>query len=87
MKNTIAERVADFIKNFPPFDEFSKEDLCSIAKQVTITYLEKDKKVFAAGEATHDRFYIIHKGAIALKKEINAPTQIPGTKSINKKKS
>ena len=72
MKNTIAERVADFIKNFPPFDEFSKEDLCSIAKQVTITYLEKDKKVFAAGEATHDRFYIIHKGAIALKKEINS---------------
>lgn len=72
MKNTIAERVADFIKNFPPFDLFSKEDLWTIAKQVTITYLEKDKKVYAADEAPHDRFYIIHKGAIALKKEINS---------------
>ena len=72
MKNTIAERIADFIKNFPPFDQFSKGDLYAIAQQVTITYLEKDKMVYAAGEAPHDRFYIIHKGAIALKKEINS---------------
>ncbi|HUH27708.1 DUF294 nucleotidyltransferase-like domain-containing protein [Gelidibacter sp.] len=72
MKNTIAERIADFIKNFPPFDQFSKKDLYSIAKEVTITYLEKDKMVYAAGESLHDRFYMIHKGAIALKKEINS---------------
>lgn len=72
MKNTIAERIADFIKNFPPFDQFSKEDLYSIAKEITITYLEKDKKIYAEGEALHDRFYIIHKGAIALKKTINS---------------
>ncbi|MEO5789776.1 DUF294 nucleotidyltransferase-like domain-containing protein [Gelidibacter sp.] len=72
MKNTIAERIADFIKNFPPFDQLSKEDLYAIAKVVTITYLEKGKKVYAAGEAPHERFYIIHKGAIALEKEINS---------------
>lgn len=71
MKNTIAERIADFIKNFPPFDQFSKKDLYSIAKEVTITYLEKDKMVYAAGDSLHDRFYVIHKGAIALKKDIN----------------
>lgn len=72
MKNTIAERVADFLKNFPPFDQLSKEDLYAIAQVVTITYLEKDKMVYAVGDALHDKFYIIHKGAIALTKEINA---------------
>lgn len=71
MKNTIAERIADFIKSFPPFDQLSKEDLYAIAKEVNITYLEKDKNVYTEGEAPHDRFYMIHKGAIALKKEIN----------------
>ncbi|RXJ51414.1 DUF294 nucleotidyltransferase-like domain-containing protein [Gelidibacter gilvus] len=72
MKNTIAERIADFIKNFPPFDQFSKKDLYCIAKEVTITYLEKDENVYVVGEPLHDRFYMIHKGAIALKKEINS---------------
>lgn len=71
MKNTIAERIADFIKNFPPFEQLSKEDLYAIAQVVTITYLEKDKMVYAVGDALHDKFYIIHKGAIALTKEIN----------------
>ena len=72
MKNTIAERIADFIKNFPPFDQFNKADLYVIAKEVTITYLEKDKIIYAKGDALHNRFYMIHKGAIALKKEINS---------------
>lgn len=72
MKNTIAERIADFLKNFPPFDQLSKEDLYAIAQVVTITYLEKDKMVYASGDALHDKFYIIHKGAIALTKNSNA---------------
>jgi len=72
MKNTIAERIADFLKNFPPFDQLSKEDLYAIAQVATITYLEKDNMVYAAGDALHDKFYIIHKGAIALTKDINA---------------
>lgn len=71
MKNTIAERIADFIKNFPPFDQLSKNDLTSIAKEVTITYLEKGKMVYAEGDASRDKFYLIHKGAIALTKKIN----------------
>lgn len=71
-KNTIADRIADFLKQFPPFDQFSKKDLYSISKEVTITYLEKSQRVYAAGDAPHDRFYVIHKGAIALKKEVNS---------------
>ncbi len=75
MKNTIAERVADFLKNFPPFDQLSKKDVFSISEEVTISYLEKGKLVYAAGDALHDQFYIINKGAVALNKEVNSKTQ------------
>ena len=76
MKNTIAERVADFLKNFPPFDQLSKNDISKIAEEVTIIYLEKDKIVYQVGDELHDKFYIINKGAIALKKELNSKLQV-----------
>lgn len=72
MKNTIAERIADFLKAFPPFDQLSKKELLLISSEVTISYVEKDKAVYRAGDLLHDKFYIINKGAITLKKEINS---------------
>lgn len=68
MKNTIAERIADFLKRFPPFDLVKKSDLLEIAKQVTITYLEKGKVIYEKDSPLHDQFYIIHKGAVVLVK-------------------
>ncbi len=75
MKNTIAERVADFIKQFPPFDQLSKKDVLCISQEVTISYFEKSKAVYVAGDNLHDRFYIINKGAIILQKELNSKTE------------
>ncbi|OMP30849.1 DUF294 nucleotidyltransferase-like domain-containing protein [Mangrovimonas sp. DI 80] len=66
MKNTIAERIADFLKRFPPFDLVKKSDLLEIAKQVTITYLEKGKVIYEKDSPLQDHFYIIHKGAVVL---------------------
>ncbi|MDG1714883.1 hypothetical protein [Lacinutrix sp.] len=34
MKNTIAERILDFLKSFPPFDALTYQQLFSIASQV-----------------------------------------------------
>ena len=45
MKNTIASRIADFLKNYPPFNLLKKEDLLMISQQVKVKYLEKDKKI------------------------------------------
>lgn len=67
MKNTISHRVADFLKNFPPFSFLNQKDLEIISEQVSIIYKEKDSVVFAENEVTHDCFYIVHKGAIALR--------------------
>ncbi len=66
MKNTIAERIQDFLKKYPPFNLLNKKDLFSICKQVEVIYLEKGKFVFKQTETTHNMFYITNKGAIKL---------------------
>jgi CBS domain-containing protein len=71
MKNTISHRVADFLKNFPPFSFLNQKDIEIISEQITIIYKEKDSVVFAENEETHDSFYVVHKGAVTLKTRIH----------------
>ncbi|WP_372768862.1 DUF294 nucleotidyltransferase-like domain-containing protein [Lutibacter sp.] len=66
MKNTIAERIYDFLKNFPPFDVLEKEQLFKIASNVKVTYIEKDNFVFKQEENPHEHFYVVKDGAIGL---------------------
>lgn len=66
MKNTISERIYDFLKNYPPFNLISKETLSNIAQNVEIQYFEKDSIIFSQNDAPHDNFYIICQGSIRL---------------------
>lgn len=66
MKNTIAERIFDFLKKFPPFDQLNKDELIHISCNVKVNYLEKDKIIFQQGELPHENFYIVKDGAIGL---------------------
>ncbi len=68
MKNTISERVADFLKNYPPFNLLQKKELLTLSEQVSILYQEKNSFIFTNGEDPHTSFYMVHKGAIALHK-------------------
>jgi CBS domain-containing protein len=68
MKNTISHRVADFLKSFPPFSFLHQKDLEKLSEQISIVYKDKDAVIFAENEKTHDSFYVVHKGAVALKK-------------------
>lgn len=68
MKNTISDRVADFLKNFPPFSFLKPKDLQELSQEISIVYKDKDAIVFSENDQTHDCFYVVHKGAIALKK-------------------
>ncbi|RIA10174.1 CBS domain-containing protein [Flavobacteriaceae bacterium MAR_2010_72] len=76
MKNTIAERIADFLKQFPPFDLLDPSALLEISKEVKIKYLEKGKTIYNQGDPLHDHFYIINKGAISLIKDIDTSTDV-----------
>ena len=66
MKNTIAERIFDFLKEYPPFNLISKETLIEISRNVEIQYFEKDQIIFDQNDAPHENFYIIYEGAIRL---------------------
>ncbi|MFZ3273244.1 MAG: DUF294 nucleotidyltransferase-like domain-containing protein [Lutibacter sp.] len=71
MKNTIAERIYDFLKNFPPFDVLEKEQLFKIASNVKVTYIEKDNFVFKQEENPHEYFYVVKDGAIGLYRDMD----------------
>ncbi|MFL9831459.1 DUF294 nucleotidyltransferase-like domain-containing protein [Flavobacterium sp. ST-87] len=69
MKNTISQRVADFLKNFPPFNFLEKNDIEVLSEQVSIIYKDKGAVIFEENEETHDSFYVVHKGAVELRKK------------------
>jgi len=74
--NTIADRIADFLKRFPPFDLLEHESLCKISKNVTVKYFEKGKHVYRQNDKLQDQFFVINKGAVSLVVEGNTPEVI-----------
>lgn len=66
MKNTISERIYDFLKDYPPFNLISKATLLQIATKVEIQYFEKDVIIFNQDDAPQEHFYIIYEGGIRL---------------------
>ncbi|UZO81636.1 DUF294 nucleotidyltransferase-like domain-containing protein [Aquimarina sp. ERC-38] len=69
MKNTIAERILDFLKNYPPFKELDRETLLQVSSEVVVKFVEKDSYVFKQDDPCHDAFYIVREGAIGLYRE------------------
>lgn len=68
MKNSIAERVFDFLKEYPPFNLLPKNKILKIATEVKIIYLEKGKVIFNGDDTIHNHFYMVRNGGISLHK-------------------
>ena len=66
MKNSIAERITDFLKHYPPFSSLEYSKLVDIAKTCVVLYLEKNQTLFKINDPTHDYFYVVASGAIGL---------------------
>ena len=66
MKNTIAERILDFLKHFPPFDTLTPEELFAISKEVVVLHFEKDAYIFKQGHRINDCFYVVKDGAVGI---------------------
>lgn len=64
MKNSIAERINDFLKIYPPFNMLKADNLLEISKQVSIIYLEKGDVLFRKDDGFHEYFYVVRNGAI-----------------------
>ncbi|WP_373516290.1 DUF294 nucleotidyltransferase-like domain-containing protein [Pricia sp.] len=69
MKNTISARVADFLRVFPPFNEMHPKDLDALSQEVSILYKTKDSIIFEEDALPHTCFYVVHKGAVVLRKK------------------
>ena len=78
MKNSIAERVHDFLKEFPPFDMLESKQLLQISSEVNIVYLEKGHILFKKGDQAHDYFYIVRDGAVYLYHKNDAEELVVG---------
>ncbi|MHB1197497.1 MAG: DUF294 nucleotidyltransferase-like domain-containing protein [Lutibacter sp.] len=66
MKNTISERIFDFLNNFPPFNLIPNATLSEISQNVEIQYFEKDQIIFSQNDHPHEHFYIINQGSVRL---------------------
>lgn len=67
MENVIVERVADFLKQYPPFESLNKQNLNALATQVRVHYIPKRQSVFKEGDAAHKEFYVVQQGAVGLR--------------------
>ena len=66
MNNSIAQRLADFLKEYPPFNHLSNDELNMIATSIKVVSLEKHKTLFQINEKLHDSFYVVASGVINL---------------------
>lgn len=64
--NAIAERIADFLRVYPPFNTLSIQELTSVAMNIRVVNLEKNKSLFQINDVLHDSFYVVATGIINL---------------------
>lgn len=68
MSNLITDRVAYFLKDYPPFDSLNDNERNQIAHQITVKYFEKDELIFKEGQTNNDFCYVLNQGNIKLTK-------------------
>lgn len=66
MKNPIAYRIAEFLKNYHPFSELKFENLLNVAQHCSVIYLEKNEILFKIHDQIHESFYVVAAGAVGL---------------------
>ena len=64
--NSIAEHIADFLKEYPPFNHLTFQELSEIATSIRVVNLEKHKILFQINDVLHDSFYVVASGVINL---------------------
>ncbi|MBR9921641.1 MAG: CBS domain-containing protein [Bacteroidetes bacterium] len=66
MSNTIAQRVFDFLKNYPPFSLVEPEVLKRVSNRVIVHYVEPKQIIFRQGEEPERFIYVVREGAVQL---------------------
>lgn len=66
MGNLITDRVAYFLKDYPPFCDLGKDEVDKIAEKVTVKYFAADEFIFKEGDPGTDYCYVLNQGNIKL---------------------
>lgn len=66
MTNSIADRVAKFLKEYSPFCYLNENELLQVALSIGIINLEKHKILFQIDDKLHDSFYLVASGVVNL---------------------
>ncbi|MBC5838744.1 DUF294 nucleotidyltransferase-like domain-containing protein [Flavobacterium muglaense] len=64
--NTIANHIADFLREYVPFNNLTFEELSTIATNIRVINLEINKTLFQIDDSLHDSFYVVASGLINL---------------------
>ncbi len=62
--SSISLRVADFLKQHPPFEFFGLQDLVKLAGSGRVKFHEEGEHVFDEGEPRNRHFYVIQQGTV-----------------------
>lgn len=66
MKSVISQHIADFLKNYQPFNFLSNDDLITIANACKIINVEKNQLLFKINDPLNNCFYVVQTGLIHL---------------------
>jgi signal-transduction protein with cAMP-binding, CBS, and nucleotidyltransferase domain len=67
--SVIRRRVADFLKQFPPFDQAPQADLLELAGAGRVQFLESETYIYWRGKPWPDRVWVIQQGSVELLEE------------------
>ncbi len=68
---TISYRVADFLKQYPPFQAIAETDLIDLAGSGRVKFYERNEHVLWQGEAHKHLVFVIQYGVVSLWDEVN----------------
>ncbi len=68
MGNLITDRVAYFLKDYPPFNKMSEPDLAEVAQLITVKYYQPDEFIFREGDDPSGNCFVLNQGNVKLTK-------------------
>lgn len=66
MSNSVAENIANFLKEYSPFNYLTYDELIQVATSIGVVNLDKHKTLFQINDKLHDSFYVVASGVINL---------------------
>lgn len=64
--STLLVNIAEFLKEYPPFNYLNNEELIEVSSNIGVINLEKNKTLFTINDKLHESFYVVASGVVNL---------------------